>query len=798
METRSLYMCFLFSALTSVYAIALTKVVQTPRSNSIASGNVEYSYVSNNQVNISNVWTLPEEGYPVFYRYFRDRVTWFEADAVCQFHHAQLVTVDSNIQFDAVRAFLKELDVSNNVWIGLRQAKPYGEFVWTDFKPLTNQEHWHEPITQSESTVCVASDPAADFRWHGFNCGGPEVASFICEIQVPDWAQRDGCLPTALPSLTVTYLPEQSAVELISDCGLDGSRRVICQGHRSREAVMKELSCESVTESPIDENAITAESEQTRHRRDTVQPSEATTVLAATILSVSTLSPSTKAATPKPTTRAGVTVKATELAQTNAKSPTAAAATVMTTTTATTTTTASATTAATLAHQKSVTMSATSGAPTVNRETTKSEKPSEATRTKAIDFSGSLDSTEDGHESSEAPQEMSIAEEPIKLRAQEVSPSLDLSEDQLKMENKSVEMDSPNSNSVQKVTESFTVLKGGSYWPTGDDQRSSIASEESIEDQRNLKAPIKNANNTTQEAANTTSRAATPKPSTTKGPHPDEIERRKAAILAHISATLPPKELKLAPWNPLPSVQEVESKTPILSTPSHLKEESHEIFAEKTSKKVKKTILGSKLNSFDATTPPPRHENSVQTTVSKYICKNLPPVLLYSKNSNEPEQVLTSGSIETYTTPEEHGKKLKNKLKLAQTKSHVETTSMRTETEGATNVAASTAKLETTQKVNTITTSSVPEVDPKTTVVFSSDAEVLNSMEMTTKLVVKDQLKLEATSTEPSMAAPTTERHHRGFLESTDDVPERPNRGRLLIHPQHHSFYPYFLNRVLG
>lgn len=70
----------------------LTKVVQTPRSNSIASGNVEYSYVSNNQVNISNVWTLPEEGYPVFYRYFRDRVTWFEADAVCQFHHAQLVT----------------------------------------------------------------------------------------------------------------------------------------------------------------------------------------------------------------------------------------------------------------------------------------------------------------------------------------------------------------------------------------------------------------------------------------------------------------------------------------------------------------------------------------------------------------------------------------------------------------------------------------------------------------------------------------------------------------------------------
>lgn len=44
------------------------------------------------QVNISNTWVLPEEGFPVFYRYFRDRISWYEADAVCQFHHANLVT----------------------------------------------------------------------------------------------------------------------------------------------------------------------------------------------------------------------------------------------------------------------------------------------------------------------------------------------------------------------------------------------------------------------------------------------------------------------------------------------------------------------------------------------------------------------------------------------------------------------------------------------------------------------------------------------------------------------------------
>ncbi|GJQ67261.1 hypothetical protein Trydic_g8166 [Trypoxylus dichotomus] len=51
-----------------------------------------FTDVSARAVNISNTWVLPEEGFPVFYRYFRDRISWYEADAVCQFHHANLVT----------------------------------------------------------------------------------------------------------------------------------------------------------------------------------------------------------------------------------------------------------------------------------------------------------------------------------------------------------------------------------------------------------------------------------------------------------------------------------------------------------------------------------------------------------------------------------------------------------------------------------------------------------------------------------------------------------------------------------
>lgn len=61
------------------------------------------------QVNISSSWLLPQNEFPVFYRHFRDRVTWFEADAVCQFHHAQLATGKSvrRESFDSVEMFLE-------------------------------------------------------------------------------------------------------------------------------------------------------------------------------------------------------------------------------------------------------------------------------------------------------------------------------------------------------------------------------------------------------------------------------------------------------------------------------------------------------------------------------------------------------------------------------------------------------------------------------------------------------------------------------------------------------------------
>ncbi|XP_021185995.3 uncharacterized protein LOC110373141 [Helicoverpa armigera] len=213
-----------------------------------------FATVQGRAVNISNTWVLPEEGFPVFYRYFRDRISWYEADAVCQFHHANLVTVDTTAQYDAVRAYLKELDISSAVWVGLIRSNPDGDFTWTDYRGLSGDGYWSSAPDARAAPLCAAADPAADYRWEARACGGPTVASFICELPVPQWALgNEGCMVRALPALTILYLPESAAVQLTADCGLAGVKRVQCTGNVKREDLLKDLSCteeDEITSTP--------------------------------------------------------------------------------------------------------------------------------------------------------------------------------------------------------------------------------------------------------------------------------------------------------------------------------------------------------------------------------------------------------------------------------------------------------------------------------------------------------------------------------------------------------------------
>ncbi|CAO1411116.1 unnamed protein product [Diamesa hyperborea] len=201
---------------------------------------LQIDYSESRAVNIiSNTWTLPEPGFAVFYRYFRDKISWFEADAVCQFHHANLVTVENSEQFDAARNFLKELDVTDSVWIGLMRPTNADRFSWTNSKPLPpSQGYWADQLPVVESPLCAVIDPVRDYRWHALRCGGPETAAFLCEMEIPEWAV--GC--TQRPDMTVQYMSDSGSVQLSRRCN-DSIREISCQGRSNQETMYDELKC---------------------------------------------------------------------------------------------------------------------------------------------------------------------------------------------------------------------------------------------------------------------------------------------------------------------------------------------------------------------------------------------------------------------------------------------------------------------------------------------------------------------------------------------------------------------------
>lgn len=41
------------------------------------------------------------------------------------------ITVENVEQFDATRSFLKQLDIANNVWIGLMRPSNADQFAWS-------------------------------------------------------------------------------------------------------------------------------------------------------------------------------------------------------------------------------------------------------------------------------------------------------------------------------------------------------------------------------------------------------------------------------------------------------------------------------------------------------------------------------------------------------------------------------------------------------------------------------------------------------------------------------------------
>lgn len=51
--------------------------------------------------------------------------------------------------------------------------------------------YWAESLPLMDAPLCAVIDPIRDYRWHALRCGGPETASFLCEMP-GRWRFLDG------------------------------------------------------------------------------------------------------------------------------------------------------------------------------------------------------------------------------------------------------------------------------------------------------------------------------------------------------------------------------------------------------------------------------------------------------------------------------------------------------------------------------------------------------------------------------------------------------------------------------
>ncbi|CAB3372165.1 Hypothetical predicted protein [Cloeon dipterum] len=244
-----------------------------------------FPLLPSSSVNISDSWLLVDAESPVFYRHFRDKVTWAEAESVCQFHHSVLATVRNTAEFDRTRALLRQLEWTTPVWVGLRRDDGQPMFKWSTPAGATleaSEGYWNEsPNVVTSEPQCVTIDPAADFRWRAVACSSTlEIHSFLCQIPVPSWVRSEhgGCLSPKWPNkeVTVQYNPQTHALEMIADCGLRGTKRIACK-HNSEKEIRRlehKLKC---TEDIPSGKAATPVRPITRHRRDVQDESPAPT-----------------------------------------------------------------------------------------------------------------------------------------------------------------------------------------------------------------------------------------------------------------------------------------------------------------------------------------------------------------------------------------------------------------------------------------------------------------------------------------------------------------------------------------
>lgn len=109
-------------------------------------------------------------------------LTWEQALNYCDTRHSGLLQITTSEDQGAVEKWLKGINQNQTFWIGLRQSRVFGFWIWKD--RMVHYSHWvnntHPEMPLSHN--CGVIDPSDGYRWKDHNCLHP--LPFICEESI--------------------------------------------------------------------------------------------------------------------------------------------------------------------------------------------------------------------------------------------------------------------------------------------------------------------------------------------------------------------------------------------------------------------------------------------------------------------------------------------------------------------------------------------------------------------------------------------------------------------------------------
>lgn len=112
-----------------------------------------------------------------------------------------------------------------------------------DYQLVTS--YWAEELPVSDqSMLCAAIDPTRDYRWHALRCDGTYIASFLCEMRVPDWAIACTNL-IQFTNTSYVYDSDTGNIHIVHECSKNVVKTAVCGSTANNDAdIQRQLMCD--------------------------------------------------------------------------------------------------------------------------------------------------------------------------------------------------------------------------------------------------------------------------------------------------------------------------------------------------------------------------------------------------------------------------------------------------------------------------------------------------------------------------------------------------------------------------